>query len=88
MIFEEFFDARCRQIKIIAEAKDYKDVLDIADAYWGDGSAGDTINSIAAALEHAQQFSAGTPVWEFFLNDTAVFFVGSEADVTAKLNAL
>lgn len=87
-LLDQFSDARCASIQQLANAKNYEDVLDIADSYWDDGSAGDCIYAIGEALVKGMRHGAGTPVWQFYLGETAVFFIGSEASVKAKINAL
>lgn len=88
MIHDQFTNAKCASLQTLAATKDERDVLDIANAYWADGSAGDCGDAIGAALEEGQKFSIGTPIWNFFLHDVAVFFVGDEPSVRARITAL
>lgn len=88
MIHDQFTNTQCASLQKLAVTKNYRDVLKITNAYSGGGSAGDCNNAIGAALEEGQKFPVGTPIWLFFLNDYAVFFIGDEPSVRARINAL
>lgn len=84
----QFDSSRCASLQTLAATKNSSDVWRIKDAGWSDGSAGDCIDAIAKALKTGQKFPARTPVWLFYLGDTAHMFVGSEPDVRARITAL
>lgn len=81
MVYDQFTNTQCASLQVLAATKNSSDVWRINDAGWGDGSAGDCIDAIAKALKTGQKFPARTPVWLFFLGETAHMFVGSEPDI-------
>lgn len=88
MIHNQWDSPACAALQQIASNKDYDDVLDICDARWTDGSAGDCIDAIGQALEVGQLSTMGTPIWLIYLEETAVYFVGDEASIRTRLGQI
>jgi len=82
------FSAQAQQLSQIAATKDSHALANASDAFWADGSAGDCIWAIGEALETGMRHNPGTPIWHFYVDDNAYFFIGSFTDVKARIEAL
>lgn len=88
MIHNPWNNQTCAALQQIAQTKDTDDLLDISDAYWDDGSAGDCIDAIGSALETGQLSPIGTPIWLLYIGETALYFVGDEASIRTRLSQI
>ena len=86
-VHKSFESPVAAKLNNIAKTKNDDALWNLADISFSDGSHGDWMWTVNAAIEVAQS-NPKTDVWMLCPIETVYWFFGTEADGTAKISAL